>query len=322
MKKFKNPIYLLLVAGTLIIGCKKEDSANGKTVYMPLGKSIVSKTFDVTDTILYTASLVGADYATTSVKAANRIGVTFVADNSLIAAFNAENNTSYDGLPEHNFSYEKSADIEKGESSTAPLKLIIKNGDELDAFSSYLIPIRIEQASNGTVGNVQRVTYFVVTRSPSLSNLTPYDRSNWSILNFSTEEPGEGGGNGLGIRTIDGNLGTYWQSKWSGGEPGPPHHISIDMGEVKDIHAISIIDRDFSGDWAVNGHGQPKAMTVAVSTDGINWTDRGSFNVPIVAPQAEIRFFLSTFVSARYFRITVTSVWAINSTNIAEIYAM
>ena len=314
-------IYFVLLAGVLVTGCKK-DKTSSTTVYMPTGKAIVTQTFDIGDTILYSASLVGADYPTVTTSAANTMNVTFKADPSLITAFNADNHTNYSALPADNFSFETTATIAQGQSKTAPLKLIIKNGDKLSAFSSFLLPIRIDQVSGGNISNVQKVTYFVVTRSPSLINLTPFDRSKWNIAGFSTQEPAEGGGNGLGIDAIDGKMDSYWQSKWSGGEPGPPHYISIDMGEAKTIHAISVVDRSFSGDWAVTGHGQPKAITVSVSTDGANWTDNGSFQVPIVEPQAEIRYFLPQFVVARYFRITVTDVWGSNSTNIAEIYAL
>jgi len=323
MKKRTNyyKIVFILLAGALVAGCKKDKSVS-TTVYMPGGRAIVSQTFDVTDTITYTASLVGADYPTVSLSAANNIGVTFKVDASLVPAFNSQNHTNYAILPANNYTYQTSAQIAKGQSSTSPLNLIIKNGDQLDPFSSYLLPVRIDKVSGGTTGNSQTYTYFVVTRSPSLNNLPVFDRSKWKIAGKSTDEPAEGGGNGLAITAIDGDYGTFWQSKWSGGEPGPPHYITIDMGEAKAIHGVAIVDRDFSGDWAVYGHGQPKAMTVSVSTDNVNWTDDGTFQVPIVEPQAEIRFFLPVFTTARYFRITVTDVYGSNSTNIAEIYAL
>lgn len=312
---------LVIIAGILITGCKK-DKTTSTTVYMPTGKAVVNQTFDLTDTITYTASLVAADYPTVSASATNDISVTFKVDASLISAYNTISHTTYAILPANNYTFQSTGTITKGQSSTAPLKLIIKNGADLSPFSSYLLPIRIDQVSGGKMNNVQTLTYFVITRSPDLANLVAYSRTNWKIAGFSTEEPGEGGGNGLGIAAIDDDLGSFWQSKWSGGEPGPPHYITIDMGETKTIHAVSVVDRDFSGDWAVYGHGQPKAMSVSVSTDGINWTDDGSFDVPIVEPQAEIRFFLPVFTEARFFRITVTDVYATNSTNIAEIYAM
>jgi len=313
-------IYYILLAA-VIIGCKK-NNAGSTRVYMPAGNKTVSATFDITDTIVYTASLVGADFPTVSTAAAGDITISFTVNADLVNAFNQENGTTYPILPAANYSFDASGVISKGATATAPLKLVIKNGDQLQPFSSYLLPLSINQVSGGQAGSMQKTTYYVITRSPALEDLPAFDRSGWTIAGYSTQEPAEGNGNGLVTSAIDGDFDTYWQSQWAGSEPGPPHYITIDMGATKTMHGISIVDRSFEGDWATNGHGQPKAMTVAVSTDGVNWTDDGSFLVPIVEPQAEIRFFLPVFRDARYFRVTVTSVWATNSTNIAEIYAL
>jgi hypothetical protein len=314
-------IFTVLLLAASMTACKK-NSAGSTTVYMPAGNKSVSATFDLTDTIPYTASLVGADYPTVSTSAAGSITVSFKVNADLVAAFNKENGTNYPILPAANYSFDASGVIAKGGTATAPLNLIIKNGDQLQPFSSYLLPLSIGQVSGGQAAGMQQTTYYIITRSPALQDLPAFDRSAWTIAGFSTQEPAEGNGNGLATTAIDGNLDTYWQTQWAGSEPGPPHYITIDMGAVTTMHGISIVDRSFQGDWATNGHGQPKAMTVALSTDGTNWTDDGSFLVPIVEPQAEIRFFLPVFQAARYFRVTVTSVWATNSTNIAEIYAL
>lgn len=318
-----KPISLYYICALLALatGCKKNNDGN-TSVYMPAGNKTVGVNFDITDTILYTASLVGADYPTVASSAGNDITISFKVNAALVNTFNQENNTSYSILPAVNYSLEATGLITKGNTTTAPLKLIIKNGDQLQPFSSYLLPISIDQVSGGQAGNMQKTTYYVITRSPSLNDLPVFDRTQWTIAGYSTQEPAEGNGNGLAKAAIDDDYDTFWQSQWAGNEPAPPHSITIDMGKTQTIHGVSIVDRDFSGDWAINGHGQPKAMTVAISNDGINFTDDGSFLVPIVEPQAEIRFFLPVFTDARYFRITVTGVWATNSTNIAEIYAL
>jgi hypothetical protein len=313
-------LFFVCAVAMVFMRCTSDDKA--VKIYMPEGKSIVSSNFDITDTVTYSATIVGADYPTVSLSAGREVTIDFKVDADKVSSFNQSMGTNYTLLSSDNYSFDASATIEKGKFSTTPLKLIIKNGDMLDPFSSYLLPISIDKVNGADASDVQRTTYFVITRSPSVENLPAYDRSDWAILNKSTEEPAEGGGNGLAIDAIDSNYDSYWHTQWSGGEPGPPHYISIDMGEEKVIHGISIVDRSFEGDWAVNGHGQPKTMTISVSTDGVNWNDNGSFQVPIKEPQAEIRFFLPTFKSARYFRITVTSVWATNSTSIAEIYAL
>jgi len=318
--KALNYTGLFLVLAGMLAGCAKSGGSN--TVYMPSAAKVVSANFDITDTVEYTVTLVGADYPTVAASAGNTIQISLKVDSGLVTAFNQENGTSYPLLPTANYTLGTSATISSGQSASSPLQLIIRNGDQLQAFSSYLLPVSIDKVSGGQASNSQRTTYFVVTRSPSLDNLAAFDRSGWTIAGYSTQEPAEGGGNGLAAAAIDGDFDTYWQSKWAGGEPGPPHYITIDMGETKTIHGISIVDRSFDGDWAVNGHGQPKTMTISVSTDGTSWVDDGSFNVPIVEPQNEIRFFLPVFKDARYFKVTVTGVWATSSTNIAEIYAL
>ncbi len=324
--KTKNISYIslfLLLAGILITGCEKNDSV--PSVYMPEAKDMVISTFNITDTLSYSAMLVGADYPTASVTNENNITVTFKIDNNLISSANQSLGTNYRELSANSYEFQSSGTISIGETGTPALKLIIKNGEELEAFNSYLIPISIDQVSGAQVSEFQKTTYFVATRSPSLEELETFDRTNWSIVGFSTEEPAEGGGNGLAIDVLDDDLGTYWHSQWSGGEPEPPHYITIDMGEPQTVHGISIIDRYFEGDWATSGHGQPKAIKVSVSTDGTNWVDNGTFQVPLPPvddPQSEIRFFLPAFQTARYLKITVTSAWETNSTNIAEIMAL
>lgn len=311
---------LLLAAAAGLSSCTNEDAP--LKIYMPEGRAIVNSNFDIADTILYSATIVGADYPTVSASTGSDVSIDFKVDADKVNSFNQSMGTNYSLLPSSNFSFDATSIIPKGQFSTPMLKLIIKNGDTVDPFSSYLLPITIDKVNGGEVSSVQQTTYFVVTRSPSLDNLPAFERSSWSISEMSTEEPAEGGGNGLAIASIDDNYDTYWHSKWSGGEPGPPHYITIDMGEEKVIHGISIVDRSFEGDWAIDGHGQPKAMTVSISLDGVNWDDNGTFQVPIKEPQAEIRFFLTTFKPARYFKITVTDVWATSSTSIAEIYAL
>lgn len=320
--KFIYQINLLLLVTTFLFGCQNETSVS---VYMPEAKRMVNSTFDITDTLIYSATLVGADYPTVSLAAGKNIDVTFKVDTSLIAGVNSSLGISYKSLPVDNYELQSGATISSGQAGTVALKLIIKNGGVLTPFTSYLIPVTIDQVNGAQVSETQRTTYFVVTRSPALENLPHFDRTKWTIADFSTQEPGEGGGNGLAIDAIDDNLGSYWHTKWSGGEPGPPHYITIDMGETKTIHGVSIIDRYFDGDWAISGHGQPKAISVFVSTDGTSWVGDGSFSVslpPTANPQSELRFFLPNFREARYLKLVTTSVWATSSSSIAEIWAL
>jgi hypothetical protein len=317
-------LYIFLLAGVFITACKK-DNHTAKAVYMPqAGNGVVKEAFAIADTpfiVSFSAAIVGSDYPTVSgMNAANDITVNFKVDTSLVAKFNEDNGTSYPLLPTGSYEVQATATIPKGATSTGniPLKIIAK--DRISPFQDYMIPVSIESISGAAVSAYQQTTYFVVNGTADLASMQPYDESAWSIAGFSTEEPAEGGGNGLAKAAIDGDPGTFWNSKWSGGEPGPPHYIIIDMGETKPVHGIGIMDRYFEGDWQTDGHGQPQDITVSVSADNITWDDvAGIKDMPHDAGQPWYKYFVSTLKQARYVKVTVTKVYATSSTNIAEV---
>lgn len=310
---------LLLVLALTLSNCK--DDGESLKVYMPAATAVVNATFDISDTVTYTATIVGTDYATVSTKAGGDVTVDFKVDADKVTLFNQSMGTDYTLLPAENYTIDASGMILSGEASTQPLNIVIKNGDLILPFASYLLPISIDKVNGGAVGNTQQTTYFILTRSPALKDLPTLDRTLWTVADKSTEEPGEGGGNGLAATAIDGNWGTYWHTKWAGSEPPPPHFIVIDMGEEIVLHGVSIVDRDLK-DWA---HGQPKSIKVSVSTDGETFVDNGAFSLEMGTNpiQKEIRVFLPSFKSARYLKITTLSTWGeTNSSAIAEIYAL
>lgn len=97
------------------------------------------------------------------------------------------------------------------------------------------------------------------------------DNTNWEIVDFSTEEPGEGAPNGLASAAIDGNLGTFWHTQWSGGNPGYPHYFVVDLKDIVKLNKVEVFRR--SGD----GRGQTR-FEIHTSLDGVNFTSQGSFN--------------------------------------------
>ncbi|NJN28834.1 MAG: DUF1735 domain-containing protein [Cyclobacteriaceae bacterium] len=324
----KRIIYYLsifvLLTGILVSGCKKEETTS--SVYIPEATEFIKGTFDITDTLEFTVTLVGADYATVSATAGNAINVTFRIDENLVSEVNQSLGTDYSVLPANNYELETSATIAGGQNSSGPVKLIIKKGDALESWKSFILPVSIDQVTGAELSAYQTTVYFVVTRAPALENAPLLDRTGWTIDDFSTEEPGEGGGNGLAITVLDDNFGTFWHSQWAGGEPQPPHYITIDMGATTTIHGISIIDRYFEGDWAIYGHGQPKKISISLREDGSDeWIDDITWDVPLPPTdnaQSELRTYLNMTREARYLRITVEDVYATWSTSIAEVYAL
>ena len=55
-------------------------------------------------------------------------------------------------------------------------------------------------------------------------------KTDWKIVSFTTEEAsGEGSNNGHAKHLIDGNVETFWHSRWQGGSDPLPYEIIIDM---------------------------------------------------------------------------------------------
>ena len=94
-------------------------------------------------------------------------------------------------------------------------------------------------------------------------------KGNWTIVDFSTEES-----DGTAAAAIDGDLSTFWHSKWRGGNAPFPHHFTIDMGEEKDIAGFEIFRRS----------GDTRGATVHefwVSNDNVNFTQVATLNAAL-----------------------------------------
>ncbi|WP_436490469.1 BT_3987 domain-containing protein [Chitinophaga sp. ARDCPP14] len=324
MNRLSSYIFFLLITGVIVFtACKKDHSAT-PTVYMPNALGVVKVTFEMADTpyiVPVSAVITGSEYATVvNAVAGNDIVVHFKAAPAKVDFFNEQNGTDYRVLPEGSYEMPAVATITKGASITAATGLKIYAKGKIDPFQDYMIPVSIENIEGASASAYQQTTYYVVNATADLNSMVPYDQAKWTIAGFSTEEPAEGGGNGLAARAIDNDPSTFWNSKWSGGEPGPPHYFIVDMGEEKAVHGIGIMDRYFEGSWQTDGHGQPQDITVSVSADNAAWTDVAVLkDIPHDPGQPWYKYFVSTLKQARYVKFTVTKVYGTSSTNIAEV---
>jgi hypothetical protein len=101
------------------------------------------------------------------------------------------------------------------------------------------------------------------------------NRSEWAIVDFSTEEPAEANWGppiqGRAAAVIDGELGTFWHTQWDGANPPYPHHFTIDMKKTIRVLAVESFRRQG------NSGGQSK-YKIYTSNDGVNFTDQGEFD--------------------------------------------
>ncbi len=123
------------------------------------------------------------------------------------------------------------------------------------------------------------------------------DKTNWVIKDFSTQEPGEGAPNGLASAAIDGKLNTFWHTQWNGGNPGYPHHFTIDLKSMVKLSKVEVFRRQ--GD----SRGQTQ-FQIFTSLDGTNFVNQGTFEYdPNLASQS---YNLMTLPMARYVRYVAT----------------
>lgn len=123
------------------------------------------------------------------------------------------------------------------------------------------------------------------------------DKSNWEVVDFSTEEPGEGAPNGLASAAIDNNLSTFWHTQWSGGSPGYPHYFTIDLKNIVKINKIEAFRRQ--GD----SRGQTE-FQILTSLDGVNFSNQGTFTYD--ATLNSMAYNLPALPMARYVKYVAT----------------
>ncbi|MCH7411988.1 DUF3472 domain-containing protein [Belliella sp. R4-6] len=90
------------------------------------------------------------------------------------------------------------------------------------------------------------------------------DKTNWTIVDFSSEETSGEGDTGRANDVIDGDLTTYWHSRWSSNAASYTHHFTVDMSESMEVEGFVISQR--------NGSRKIKDFKIYVSQDNENWT--------------------------------------------------
>lgn len=177
--------------------------------------------------------------------------------------------------------------------------------------TGYLLPVTINAASGLGISNMKTI-YFHIEKDP----FPPYGRTNWTVVDFSSQEAnGEGANNGHVIHAFDNSTSTFWHSKWQGGNDPLPYWFTIDMHTSNIVHGILILDRQGSG-----SNGRPKNMKLEVSNDLTTWVLAGNFTGADQNASWQKFSFSTPTVAARYFRLTISSVYGdVSYSNMAEL---
>lgn len=155
---------------------------------------------------------------------------------------------------------------------------------------------------NGTVTETI-YSYIFLSGVPVLNFSTRIEiaKTGWSVASFSSQETlGETAPNGLAPNLIDGNVGTYWHSQWTGAGATYPHVFVIDMGSSKTANGLSVTQRSGLSRSVKNAE-------LFTSTDGINFTSVGTY---VFANNNGPQYFdFATPKTFRYFKIVASSAW-------------
>lgn len=316
----KNILTATLLASIIISGCKNEVDLpdqpleNYIQLYMPQAvNGIVTKVLSISNEpqeVIYGAYLSGYGVGH------GDINLEFVVNTQLLDSFNTANNTHYELLPATSYTLSATKAVIPADGvSTIPLKISVNTSgaNALPLFKNYLLPISIS-GTNHKVNEKLRTTFFVLSAQPNLADYPDYDRSNWSISGFSSEEAvGEGADNGRAVFVLDNNINTFWHSQWRDANPGPPHHLVVDMGAVKTLHGIAMTARQ------TDGGGKPNEVRIEISTDNVNWVV--AEQLTFANKKEQQKLFLTKFVDARYFKFIILSSYSSTNAHMSELGA-
>ncbi len=178
------------------------------------------------------------------------------------------------------------------------------SGDRLDYGASVVgSQFSLENCGffNGTINPGTTLTRSTAGTPPNIPFIssggkTYYDRANWTISSYSSQEVSGEGTNGRAAQVLDNNASTYWHSCWSSCNPQAnyPHELVIDMKSQKSISGIGFAQRQ-SLSRSVN---QLEILTSS-STNGFQ--SRGVYSLANATGLQDVNF--SQNVSARYIKI-------------------
>ncbi|MCM1177542.1 MAG: DUF1735 domain-containing protein [Bacteroidales bacterium] len=278
---------------TIYTVCGNDNVLNGKITHHVIAGS--------------SASLSASFNAMTTVSSADGYAVGAEVDNSLVAAFNSRNRTSYASL---DASYIEISgvpcQIAGGANKSAGTISVALKGDlsKLTNTNGYLIPVKLT-APGAVTSEGRGVVYVAVAVEKSdavmqsgfsiesIAGTQVADRSGWTIVDCD-----EGGiHSGSYPELFDGNTTTYIRT-WGG-----PVQFTVDLGKEYEMTGLVITARTDNNSYA--GY-QPTSISVRGSVDGDEYTDFGtaaSSEGTLVAskPSSYVSFYGSKTV--RYLKI-------------------
>lgn len=126
------------------------------------------------------------------------------------------------------------------------------------------------------------------------------DRSKWKLVSYSSQEES----NGKAANLLDGDVNTFWHSRWSSNKAGYPHSFVLDLGSKKRIEKIGLYQR-------INNQSMVKGVSLYGNNVSGSPADESMWNLchefEMVDVKTEQLFELPDIAEYRYFRVVCTS---------------
>lgn len=122
-------------------------------------------------------------------------------------------------------------------------------------------------------------------------------RTNWSVIDFSSQEEGGEGQTGRAKDILDGDPASYWHSRWTGTAASHPHHLTVDMSVVTEVAGFSFQQRD--------GARKVKDIEIYKSNDKTSWEKLGDYQLKNINTVHHL--LLNEKSGFRYFKIVIRS---------------
>ena len=291
--------------GVLLVLSACSDSNSSDTIYIPNAGTLVKVNFYIEDKPhieSFTVKMTAEHYPDLNPTGSPvEATVHLKADPDKVAEYNTAKGTNYPVLPSDAYVVASSTVIKAGQVESEPITITINSKGNIEPFIEYLLPVSIVSAEGLATDDCCQTVYFLCRGAMDASNMELLDRTGWTVLAASSEEPKEGDWGNVVLKEacIDGTINTFWSTAWDQSHPQPPHWITFDLKKPTYIQGFAIQARR-------EGYDGPKVVILEVSEDGQNWTNAGEFkDIPAAG---EYRTFLPQAVTGQLVKLTITAV--------------
>lgn len=297
-----------LMCGSLVMLlalCACNDNDGSDTIYIPNAGALVKVNFYIEEepyVETFSVKVTPKRYPDLNpVGLSDDATVYLEVDPNKVAEYNTSKGTDYPPLPANAYTVDPTTVIKAGQVESDPISITINSKGNIEPFTEYLLAVSIVSAEGIAMDDCCQTVYFLCRGALDASSMELLDRTRWSVVDVSSEEPKEGdwGNSGLKEACIDGTINTFWSTAWDQTHPQPPHWIVFDLGESVYIQGFTIQARK-------EGSDAPKVVLLEVSDDGQNWMNVGEFKD--IPASGEYRSFLPQAATGRYVRLTITAV--------------